>query len=74
MMVLIDRSTVAHRWAHPTLVAISFAECVVLSGGAPAVLAPAGFYDGIGVLIILLSFVFYVVWYVLIAVRLLRQS
>jgi len=38
----------------------------------PCVLVPAHFYQNVGLFLILISFVFYVIWYVLIARTLFR--
>lgn len=40
----------------------------------PVVLVPAHFYQNVGLFLILISFIFYVIWYVLIARRLFRVS
>ncbi len=40
----------------------------------PVILVPANFYQNIGLFLILLSFVFYVIWYLLIARRLLQLA
>ena len=40
----------------------------------PVVVVPANFYQNIGLFLILMSFVFYVLWYLLIARRLLQLA